>query len=305
MQHTVLLVDDEPNVLAGLQRALRKEPYEILSAGSADEALTVLRARTVDVVVSDHDMPGTTGTAFLAKVHAEFPDTARFILTGKAALDVVQQAIKEGTVDQFLTKPCNREDLADSIRQTLQQKGLLRAAAGSPRTITGQSTEFEHLEQGTPGIMQARPDKEEEGSSTPEDSSFESYLYQLRHEIARPERGVPSLIRMQCNKGVINISTPEDISFEECLRQCATAQRVSLVHVRNGRIAQATPVSLDATYLIADTEYSTIFFKQGERLLVVFPILPQEYYVLQTWVDVIYIKRLKLRYSVSHEEVRR
>src|SRR5438128_8892209 len=68
MPHRVLLVDDEPDVLAGLRLALRKEPYEILCAHSADEALALLWAQTVDVVVSDQDMPGTTGIAFLARV---------------------------------------------------------------------------------------------------------------------------------------------------------------------------------------------------------------------------------------------
>jgi response regulator RpfG family c-di-GMP phosphodiesterase len=83
MPYTVLLVDDEPNVLAGLQRALRKEPYLIFSATSAEMALVVLQARTVDVVISDQDMPGMRGADFLAKVRQEFPDTVRFMLTGK------------------------------------------------------------------------------------------------------------------------------------------------------------------------------------------------------------------------------
>src|SRR5258706_16292574 len=66
--YTILLVDDEPHVLAGLRRALRKEPYEILCADSVSHAFVYLRAKAVDLVISDQDMPGMTGTAFLAKV---------------------------------------------------------------------------------------------------------------------------------------------------------------------------------------------------------------------------------------------
>jgi len=84
MPPTVLLVDDEPNVLTGLQRALRKEPYELLHASSVHEARTILRNRSVDVVIADQDMPDLVGTVFLAEVHREFPATERFILTGKS-----------------------------------------------------------------------------------------------------------------------------------------------------------------------------------------------------------------------------
>src|SRR6266852_2728300 len=90
MPYTVLLVDDEPNVLAGLQRALRKEPYLIFSATSAEMALVVLQARTVDVVISDQDMPGMRGADFLAKVRQEFPDTVRFMLTGEVTRSEAQ-----------------------------------------------------------------------------------------------------------------------------------------------------------------------------------------------------------------------
>ncbi|MEE8292463.1 MAG: ATP-binding protein [Candidatus Tectomicrobia bacterium] len=124
LAHTILLLDDEPNVLSALRRALRKEPYALLCAHSADEAFDLLYTREVDVVVSDQDMPGMTGTEFLAKVYQEFPHITRFILTGKATLEVALQAINAGAISQFFTKPCNAEALALSIRTALGQKDL-------------------------------------------------------------------------------------------------------------------------------------------------------------------------------------
>jgi signal transduction histidine kinase len=124
LSHTVLLLDDEPNVLAGLRRALRKEPYELLLASSAPAAIALLHSRSVDVVISDQDMPGMTGTAFLAKVRELFPDTIRFMLTGKATLDIAIQAINDDAVSQFLVKPCDPVSLTNSIRQALRQKEL-------------------------------------------------------------------------------------------------------------------------------------------------------------------------------------
>ena len=86
MQHKVLFVDDEPNGTKALKRALRREPYDILSAGSADESLEMLERESVDVVVSDENMPGMTGSEFLAVVYEKYPDTIRIILTGHASL---------------------------------------------------------------------------------------------------------------------------------------------------------------------------------------------------------------------------
>ncbi len=125
MNHTILLVDDEPNVLDALRRVLRKEPYEILTATSADEAATLLARRVVDLIVCDEEMPGMSGTEFLAAVAGEYPDVVRIMLTGHPTLPTALRAINEGHVYQFFTKPCNEIDLAISIRRALEQKDLL------------------------------------------------------------------------------------------------------------------------------------------------------------------------------------
>lgn len=123
----MLVLDDEPKVLSGLKRALRKEPYELLCATTADEALAILHERSIDVVISDQDMPGMTGTVFLAKVRESYPATCRFMLTGKGTLDVALQAINDDAVRQFFTKPCDPATLAQSIRNILREKDLEQA----------------------------------------------------------------------------------------------------------------------------------------------------------------------------------
>ena len=125
MSHTVLLVDDEPHVLEGLTRVLRKEPYEILTANSAVEAAELLEDDDVDLIVSDEEMPGMSGTEFLARVARDYPDIVRIVLTGHPTLPAALRAINEGKVYQFFTKPCNEIDLAITIRRALEQKDLL------------------------------------------------------------------------------------------------------------------------------------------------------------------------------------
>ena len=124
MSHTVLLLDDEPNVLEGLTRALRNEPYEILTANSAVEAAELLEDNGVDLIVSDEEMPGMSGTEFLARVARDYPDIVRIVLTGHPTLPAALRAINEGKVYQFFTKPCNEIDLAITIRRALEQKDL-------------------------------------------------------------------------------------------------------------------------------------------------------------------------------------
>ncbi len=124
MSHTVLLVDDEPNVLEGLTRVLRKESYEILTANSAEQAAGLLEDSNVDLIVSDEEMPGMSGTEFLARVAQDYPDVVGIVLTGHPTLPAALRAINEGKVYQFLTKPCNEIDLAVTIRRALEQKDL-------------------------------------------------------------------------------------------------------------------------------------------------------------------------------------
>jgi DNA-binding NtrC family response regulator len=183
----VLLVDDEPNVLAGLRRALRKEPYAICCASSADEAFVLLQAKPVDVVISDQDMPGMVGTVFLASVRQAFPDTVRFMLTGKPTLDVAMQAINEGAMSRFFTKPCNDVDFAVTIRQALQQKDVLVAAKRLLWTVRCQSAALDRLAQQYPGISRVRRDRDGVIIAAPDAMPIEEILGQLRREAAKAE----------------------------------------------------------------------------------------------------------------------
>jgi len=125
MSHTVLLVDDEPNVLRGLTRVLHREAYQILTANSAEEAGRLLERHSVDLIISDEEMPGMSGTEFLARVAQHHPDIIGIVLTGHPTLPAALRALNEGNVHQFFTKPCNEIDLAISIRRALEQKDLL------------------------------------------------------------------------------------------------------------------------------------------------------------------------------------
>jgi two-component system probable response regulator PhcQ len=121
---TILLVDDEPHVTDALKRALRREPYEWLTATSGAAAQAILERQHVDVVVSDEQMPGMSGSEFLSKVRKQFPHTIRMILSGQASLEAAVRAINEGEVYRFFLKPCNPVELIFTIQQALSHKRL-------------------------------------------------------------------------------------------------------------------------------------------------------------------------------------
>ncbi len=117
---TVLLVDDEADVTEALRIAMRSEPFTVLTATSAEEGLSILRRRPVDVVVSDERMPGLTGAAFLTIVRSEFPSVRRIVLSGQASVEATIAAVNEARVFRFLTKPCPTDTLVACIVEALQ-----------------------------------------------------------------------------------------------------------------------------------------------------------------------------------------
>jgi len=146
-------------VLSGLRRALNREPFEIVTNVSAIDALRQLRMESVDVVVSDHDMPEMNGAAFLAEVCELDPSVVRFMLTGKATLDMAILAINEGTVDQFFTKPCNHVDLSLAIRRALERKDLMSEARRLLHQYRLREKELAHMEELHSGILDVEMDE--------------------------------------------------------------------------------------------------------------------------------------------------
>jgi two-component system, probable response regulator PhcQ len=127
MPKTILLIDDEANVLRALCRALRKENYRIFTARSADECIFIVKAHTVDVIVSDEMMGGMRGTAFLRWIAENFAAIPRILLSGHLSPEVENRAIAECGVYRVFRKPCPVGELADAIRAALDENS--KAAA--------------------------------------------------------------------------------------------------------------------------------------------------------------------------------
>jgi response regulator RpfG family c-di-GMP phosphodiesterase len=111
----LLIVDDEVRILSALRRCLRREGFEILTVERPEDALDVLRERPVDVVLSDHKMPGMSGIALLARAARLRPRARRLLLTGWTE-EVPRTELERVGVHALLPKPWSDAELKAALR---------------------------------------------------------------------------------------------------------------------------------------------------------------------------------------------
>ncbi|MCB6184596.1 response regulator [Leeia sp. TBRC 13508] len=125
MAQTILLVDDEENILSALYRLLRQDGYEIHRAVGGAAGLEILKDHQPGVIISDQRMPGMTGVQFLAKAKEICPDSIRIVLSGYTDLKSVTDAINEGSIYKFLTKPWDDDFLRATVTDAFRIHDIL------------------------------------------------------------------------------------------------------------------------------------------------------------------------------------
>jgi signal transduction histidine kinase len=122
--HTLLVVDDEPDVVQSVQDLLRLD-YRVHGSTRPTEALDLMRRHDVHIVMTDQRMPEMSGVEFLRRVRGEHPSAVRLLFTGYADIKAVIDAINQGNVYRYITKPWDPDELQVVIRQAAQQYDLL------------------------------------------------------------------------------------------------------------------------------------------------------------------------------------
>jgi HD-like signal output (HDOD) protein/CheY-like chemotaxis protein len=124
MKH-ILFVDDEPDVLQGLQRVLmdRIDDWDMQFVDNGKEALEILARQHIDVIISDMRMPGLDGASLLHQVHERHPDVVRIILTGHSGMEATLRAMP--VAHSFLTKPCQPGMLEETVSRAFDLQQLL------------------------------------------------------------------------------------------------------------------------------------------------------------------------------------
>lgn len=115
----VLIVDNEDFVLQALERLFYGEPFETLTASSAEEAMRIIQDREISVLLSDNEMAGLSGIDLLTWARKSSPGTIRIMLTGYAEVQTVIRALNEAEVFRFFIKPCDFAKLKKVVHEAL------------------------------------------------------------------------------------------------------------------------------------------------------------------------------------------
>jgi response regulator RpfG family c-di-GMP phosphodiesterase len=167
---SLLIVDDEPNVLNALRRMCLNRTMlpaipdpSVTTLASPLEAIDYLRDHPVDLVISDFRMPDMDGATFLTRVKEIRPDAARIILSACADLDGIARAINDAGIFRFVTKPWSDPELKAAIVDVLafrslqlENRRLANEVRQQRQTISRQQVEIDRLERESPGITHVR-----------------------------------------------------------------------------------------------------------------------------------------------------
>lgn len=139
---TLLLVDDEPRVLDSLEALLAME-HRVLRAERGEDALSILAAEPVALIISDQRMPGMPGTEFLAKSIKVSPDTVRILLTAFTDADALMESINAANIYHFILKPWDPKGLLHTVRRGVERHRLTREREQLIRDLAAKNRDLE------------------------------------------------------------------------------------------------------------------------------------------------------------------
>ena len=184
---TVLFVDDEAYVLKSLQRICRREPYEVLTANDAAQAMEILASNHVDIVVSDLRMPNMDGSQLLAHVAEQYPEMPRILLSGNADLPSVINTVNEGKLSYYFQKPWDDDALRLTLRGFIERKQLAEQQEQLNVTIQTQNEV----------LLTLNEQLAEQAETIKQDAAMKArYFAVMSHEIRTPLNGILGALQL-------------------------------------------------------------------------------------------------------------
>lgn len=190
-ERTLLLVDDEGNIVSALARLLCESGYKILKANSGREGLELLAQNEVGVIVSDQRMPEMTGVEFFSQVKELYPKTVRMILSGYADLNLVTDAINRGAIYKFITKPWDDATLSANVREAFEHYDLMQRKEQLLEDIQSANETLAHLNGELATLVERKDGQIERATYYDSLTSLPNrqlYLDRLTQELAHAQR---------------------------------------------------------------------------------------------------------------------
>jgi serine/threonine-protein kinase len=152
----ILVVDDDEMVTKALSTLLKRPDRRVLTCTDPSEVPAIMAKQSVDLVISDEEMPKMTGVRLLAQLKQTHPDAVRILLTGRGNVNTAVQAINDCGVFKFLTKPWNGDELNAVVAAALQRAVQQRKPA-KPPVADRRRAMLEELEREHPGLLDVTP----------------------------------------------------------------------------------------------------------------------------------------------------
>ncbi len=159
-RYSLLIVDDDENLLQSMKRALRKEPYNLYFTAGAGQALEQISAASMDMVISDYQMPGMNGLELLQKIKESYPEILTIMMTGVEDVNIAVKAINDAGVYKFIIKPWSNEDLKITIRRAFESLAVVRERDMLLQKMKTRDAALRKLESNYPGITKVIRDEE-------------------------------------------------------------------------------------------------------------------------------------------------
>jgi DNA-binding NtrC family response regulator len=156
----ILAVDDDPDILTALRRALTPLGIPLVLTEDPTEVLSILAEQPIALLISDIDMPQMTGLELMAQVRSSFPDVVRMLLTGRTSFDSAITAINEGEVHRYLCKPFEPAELRKLVQEALARSADLARDSRAGLYAEKKRQLMEQLEVEHPGLTKFSRDAE-------------------------------------------------------------------------------------------------------------------------------------------------
>jgi len=142
MTKTLLLIDDEPNILSALKRTLRGLQIELVAFSSPLEAIEYAKNNEPHLVISDQRMPGMEGTELLTKIRDYWPNSQRMLLSAHQDFDAVAEAFNQNVIERHINKPWDDEELFFIVQKVLESSPLPTQITSHKTNLTSQAEQI-------------------------------------------------------------------------------------------------------------------------------------------------------------------